>query len=160
MDSFFRWLKNRFTASRKHLELKQYQVFADLNDFELYLLNELIHTRSFKAGELIYEEGYPLEVIYFVQSGEIELSGIYGSKLNKTVGPGGHLGILDMYHGNQRSSTATAKTDIEAHVISKSDLSSFVELKPRAGLKILSAINQEFCHFIFDLAGTKEHELD
>ncbi|MCK9435281.1 MAG: cyclic nucleotide-binding domain-containing protein, partial [Candidatus Cloacimonetes bacterium] len=96
MQRFFTWLKGRFKSSRKYLVLKQYSLFADLSDFELYLLYELTHTRCFEAGELIYEEGYPLEVIYFVHSGDIELKGLYGSTTDKQVGPGEYLGILDM----------------------------------------------------------------
>lgn len=160
MQRFFTWLKGRFKSSRKYLVLKQFSLFADLSDFELYLLYELTHTRCFEAGELIYEEGYPLEVIYFVHSGDIKLKGLYGSTTDKQVGPGEYLGILDMYHGKKRSSTAIAQSDASLHAISRTDMISFIESRPRAGVKILSAIASDFCRFVFEVAKDNEHKLD
>jgi CRP-like cAMP-binding protein len=160
MESFLTWLKSWFTRPREYMNLKEYSIFADLGSYDLFMLNELIHTREFKPGETIFEAGYPLEVIYLIKSGEIELKGCYGSKLNKLLTKGGHLGLLDMYFNGQRNSTATAKTKVCAHAISRSDLQEFVKSRPHAGVEILSAINRDVCRMIFELAADEEHELD
>lgn len=160
MQNFVKWLQTWFNRPREYTRLREYKIFEELESYDLFMLNDLIHAREFKPGETIFEAGYPVEVVYLIRSGEIELKGVYGSKQNKVLGKNDHLGLLDLYYNRQRNSTATAKTKLCMDALSRSDLQEFIKSRPVAGVKILSAINKEFCRFIFEQASELENELD
>lgn len=144
----FDWIKSIFRGPQEYLILREYSIFSELNSYDLFLLYELVHTREFKPGELIFESGYPLEVIYLIHSGEIELRGEHHANTGKVLGQGEHLGILDLYYNGQRNSTATAKSKVTAHAISRTDLQGFIESRPHMGIKILGAINRDLCNLL------------
>jgi CRP-like cAMP-binding protein len=148
----WQWLKSLFSKPQTYLRYREYPLFAELGSYDLYLLEDRMHERKFKASETIFETGYPLEVIYFIRSGDIELIGVYCSEKEKTISHPQHLGMLDMYHGQGRSSTAIAKTPVVMDAISSSDLMEFIKARPRCGIKILEAACKDFSDFIFEKA--------
>jgi CRP/FNR family transcriptional regulator, cyclic AMP receptor protein len=156
MIKIWHWIKSVFSKPQLYLRFRVYSIFKELSSYDLFLLDERMHQRKFKSGEVIFEAGYPLEVIYFVRSGEILLQGIYHGKEEKIIGKTQHLGILDMYHAQNRSSTAIAKTEVEVDAISRIDLLEYIQARPRCGLKILHAVCRDFCDLIFEQAGEKE----
>jgi len=160
MQSIIKWLQTFFSGPRDFMTLREYSLFSELSSYDLFMLNDLIHTREFSRGETIFESGYPLEVIYLIRSGDIDLMGVYGGKQNRVLSKGEHLGLLDLFYNQQRNSTAIASTDVSVHAISRSDLQDFIRFRPKSGVKILTAINKEFCRFVFEQAAVKEHELD
>jgi CRP-like cAMP-binding protein len=160
VNSLWTWFLSLFSGPKDYLRLRDYPVFAKLSSYDLYLLSERIHERSFSLGEVIFEAQYPLEVIYFIRSGEIKLEGMYGGSQEKILGQMEHLGILDMFHGDSRTGTATAATDVQVDAIAKSDLMDYIDARPRCGLKIYHAICQDFASFIFGSLNQKSDELD
>jgi CRP-like cAMP-binding protein len=150
MQKVLLWFKTVLKGSQQYLDLKQYSVFERLGSFDLYLLKEIMHERVFKPNEVIFEAGYPLEVIYFIKSGEIRLQAENDLKTNKVLGPGEHLGILDLYYSTQRSSTAIAQSKVCVHGVSRTDLEDYINSRPRAGIMILKAINKDLSRMLFD----------
>lgn len=67
------------------------------------------HVETFQAGQLIFCQGDPGEVMYVVQEGEVDL--LLNEQLLETVGPGGILGELALLEAAARSATAIARTD-------------------------------------------------
>nr|MDK2851419.1 hypothetical protein [Candidatus Cloacimonadota bacterium] len=155
MKTFWRWFVSLFKGPKEYMRLRDYPIFSKLSSYDLYLLAARMHERRFVDSEKIFESQYPLEVIYFVRTGEIKIERLYGGKEEKILGQNEHLGILDMFHGEYRTSTATAINDVTLDAISKSDLLDFIAARPRCGLKIYDAICREFASLIFEIAGKK-----
>lgn len=156
MIVFWQWIQSIFTKQRGYMRYRDYPIFKDLGAYDLFLLDERMHQRKFKKDEVIFEAGYPLEVIYFVTSGEILLQGIYQGSQEKTIGQGQNLGFLDMYHSETRSSTAVAQSEVSLDAISRTDLMDFIQARPHCGLKILNAVCKDFCDLIFEEAAKAE----
>jgi len=127
-----------------------YPQFAKLGSYDLYLLEDRMHERIYKADETIFETGYPVEVIYFIRSGEVLQKGMYSGNKDKTLSHPKHLGMLDMYHNGYRTSTAITKTEVVIDAISRSDLLEYMKARPRCGISILEAICKDFSDLIFE----------
>ncbi len=152
MKTIWQWLKSLFSKPQTYLRYKEYPIFAELGSYDLFLLDDRMHERKFEAGEIIFESGYPIEVIYFISSGEVEQKGVYSSNQEKTLSHPHQLGLLDMYHGEYRSNTAVAKTKVQMDAISRADLVDFMKARPRCGIKILEAVCKDFSDLIFEKA--------
>lgn len=152
MKQLIGWLKGILTKPKSYLQYRRFPIFKDLDSYELYLLNNVMHSRSFRAGEVIYEAGFPLEVIYFIEKGEIELKGKLHPVGNEVLGKNQYLGLIDMFHEKIRSSTAIAKTDVNTFAISRTDLMDLIQSKPHTGSKILIAACKDFSKLIFTLS--------
>ena len=63
----------------------------------------------FSAGQVIFEEGSPGEIMYVIQEGEVDI--LVGNRLLETVGPGGIIGEMALVDRSARSASAVAKTD-------------------------------------------------
>ena len=150
MKTRWNWLKSMFRKPRTYLKYREYPLFAELGNYDLYLLDGRMHERIFKVGEVIFETGFPLEVIYFINSGKVQIQGMYFSDKEKTISNPNFLGLLDMYQGEKRSSTAIAKTEVVMHAIAKCDLIDFIKARPHCGVKILHAACKDFSDFIFE----------
>ncbi|MCK9333484.1 MAG: hypothetical protein M0Q19_10005, partial [Candidatus Cloacimonetes bacterium] len=85
MQRILNWIGAWFKGRQTYLQLKEYSIFEQLGSFDLFLLDELMHVRKFQPEEVIFESGYPLEVIYFIQAGEILLKGNKGNSYDKVL---------------------------------------------------------------------------
>lgn len=154
MKDAFSKLKLYFHKPKSYEELRGYALFAELKDYDLFLIWQRMHTRKFRAGETLYEYGYPVEVIYFVFDGEIEITRQSDPDRRTVIGKGRHLGLRDLYYNQERNGTARAKTAATVHTISRNDLNEFFDARPKAGTKILDAICREFGQVIFGDSGS------
>lgn len=145
------WLKTLLHKPSKFAYLKRYSIFKELSSFELYMLNNYFHARSFKAGEMLFDKDYPLEVIYFVEKGEISVTGNAHPSGHSSVKKHQFLGLLDMFHENIRSSSAIAMGDLETIAISRHDLMDLIKQNPRMGIKILTGICHFYSNYIFTI---------
>jgi len=132
MKSIYDWLISLFHKPQIYLGYRVFRIFQELSSYELYLLHGIVHQRSFKANEVLYEAGYPMEVIYLIIEGEISLNDV-----EHQIGKDKVLGLWDMFSGAKRNSTAIALTDVSVYAISRSDLMELMEARPRLGMKIL-----------------------
>lgn len=148
MQRILNWIGAWFKGRQTYLQLKEYSIFEQLGSFDLFLLDELMHVRKFQPEEVIFESGYPLEVIYFIQAGEILLKGNKGNSYDKVLRKGQHLGIFDMFHSLQRCSTAIAQSQVVVLGISRTDLDDYIKSRPLAGMKILRAIIKELSNIV------------
>ena len=70
------------------------------------MLNNFLHKRNFNSGELLYDKDHPLEVIYFIFSGEVEVTGPTYPKGRYVVRELQILGLIDMFKEETSSSSA------------------------------------------------------
>lgn len=151
-------------GERSDLEksLSSIPLFSSLSKKELKLLLEIIHNRTYLAGEFIFLQGDPGIGLYIVREGEVEIRRKDASgkeyKLANFV-KGDFFGELALVDGEKRSASAIAITDCRISVLFKPDLDEFIEKFPRKGIKILQGIsivlaerlrklNEDFFHLL------------
>lgn len=156
MEMLIKWLKALLHKQDKYKNLRHYPIFKELNSFELYLLYNFMHARAFKAGEVLFDKNYPLEVIYFIEKGEIEVEGQSHPSGKSILKKHQFLGMMDMFHENIRSSKATALTEVQALAISRFDLMDLIHKNPRTGVKILSGVCRSFSNYVFQISAEAE----
>ena len=152
LKDVFDWLKTIWKKPDKYADLKKFPVLSELSSFELYLLNNFLHKRNFNSGELLYDKDHPLEVIYFIFSGEVEVTGPTYPKGRYVVRELQILGLIDMFKEETRSSSATALTEVTAYAVSRYDLSDFFRQNPNLGVKMLTAFCQTLSNYIFNIS--------
>ncbi|MBM4403459.1 MAG: cyclic nucleotide-binding domain-containing protein [Candidatus Cloacimonetes bacterium] len=140
-----------FRGKQDYLCLKQFALFNDLTHFELDLVFPMFHRREFAPGELVFEKGYPLEVIYFVESGALEVTGKLQGNQTMELTTGGYIGLIDMYHEKIRSSSARAVKDTVLLAISRTDLQEFIFGRTITGVKILHNVCGELSRSVFQV---------
>ena len=136
-NSFVVFFKKIFPPKEVHTELKKYQIFKTLNDKELQFVYNCLHRREFEAEEIIFEEGFPLEVIYFVESGEVELSSKKAPERKFVLKENNVFGLVDLFHGQKRRMTAKALSDTTLLALAESDFKELITRQPTLGTKIL-----------------------
>ncbi len=147
------WLKSLLHKQDKYASLRKFSIFKKLDSFELYLISNHLHKRSFKAGDLLFDKDYPLEMIFFVEQGEIEVLGKAHPSGRSILKKNQWIGIMDMFHENIRSSSARALTEVHTLAISQYDFRDLINKNPHMGVTILSAICESFSKYIFQLCG-------
>jgi len=156
VKDYINWLKTLLNKQDKYSELRKITVFKELSSFELYLLNNFLHHRSYKPGEILFDRDYPLEVVYFILSGEIEVIGPSHPSGHNILKRHQFLGMIDMFHEPNRSSKATAVTEVQTLAISRFDLMDLLKKNPRMGVKILSGVCKSFSNYIFQISQSVE----
>lgn len=137
---YIKWFGSFLRKPDRYSEIRQIELFAGLSSFQLYQLHNYLHERHYKAGETIFELGYPQDAVFFIDSGEVQVTGKMNGPEPILLTKGDFIGIIDMFHEGFRSSTAVANTEVKAQAISQSDLRSLIERDKDLGLKILGAI--------------------
>lgn len=132
--------------------LKQFCIFEGLTLMQLKQVDNLINRREFKAGEYLFEEGYPMEALYFLESGEIELVSKMGGA-PQHLSSGAILGMIDAQLEGKRRSTAKALSNSVAYSISITDLNYLIDHNPVLGIKLLRAIARYFSQTILHCLG-------
>ena len=136
-NPFQNLFKKIFPHKEEHSELRNYPIFKTLNSRELQFVYNCLHHREFKAEEIIFEEGFPLEVIYFIESGEVELSSKKEPEKKLILKENDVFGLIDLFSGQKRRMTAKALSDATLFALSKSDFEELINRQPSLGTKIL-----------------------
>lgn len=143
-NAYLNWLKQLLSKPQKNSWLRNYHIFKDLNSFELHLIHNCLHKRNYHAGESIFEEGHPLEAIFFIVSGEVQIKGKISRDGIAILNQPQFIGVIDLFHENTRNGTAVALTEVSMLVLTKTDFFDLIRLNPRLGNKLLKSC----CHFI------------
>jgi CRP/FNR family cyclic AMP-dependent transcriptional regulator len=89
----------------------------------------------FAAGNVIFREGEPGEVMYVIQEGEVELRS--NGQLPETVGPGGIFGEMALLEPNARSATAIARTDCRVVPLNQARFKVHVHHTPYFAIQVM-----------------------
>jgi len=149
--------------------LKTIPLFKDLTKRDLSTLINIIHNRTFVAGEMIFNQGDPGIGLYIIREGEVEIERTLDHTEKKVLAnfsKGDFFGELALVDGEKRSAAAIAKTECKVSVFFKPDLDEFIEKYPRKGIKILTGIstiialrlrqlNEDFFNLQFNLQDEK-----
>jgi CRP/FNR family cyclic AMP-dependent transcriptional regulator len=104
---------------------------------------DLVHAEdtelvTFRAGQKIFSEGDPGELMYVVRQGQVELH--VNGQLVDALGPGGVLGEMALIEHAPRTATATAKTDCTLVPIPEKRFMFMVQQTPHFALQIMKVI--------------------
>jgi CRP/FNR family cyclic AMP-dependent transcriptional regulator len=105
------------------------------------LLNLFKHataTKEFAAGETIFVEGQPSDVMYVVLEGEVDIQS-HGQSLS-TVGPGDLLGEMAMIDAQGRSATAVALSPCRLAVVDEKRFLFMVAETPNFALHVMRVL--------------------
>ena len=105
-------------AARKDRALwRSFPIFGATEDAVLDLLPAVATRRKWRPGELIFEKGDPGSFLLAQLSGRIKLSNLSQNGrelLIRFAEPGDLVGEIACLDGGERSSSATAVTEVEA----------------------------------------------
>jgi CRP-like cAMP-binding protein len=93
---------------------------------------------SFSAGQIVFKEGQPGEVMYVVKEGEVDI--IINDEPCETVGPGGIFGELALIDDKPRSATAIAKTDCKLVPIDERRFKFLVQQTPFFSIRVMRVL--------------------
>lgn len=125
-------------------DLAEVELFQLLDDNELGELAAVIDAKRVIAGTVVFNAGDLGDVLYIVQSGEVELfvKDTAGQKIVLTVADNNDIfGELSMLDERPRSATAMALTDCELFLLDRDDLLLLFQKQPDAALNMLAAMS-------------------
>lgn len=118
-------------------------IFSDLDSEKISKLNNLVKSREFKNGELIYLEGEIGENIYIIESGLVKLyrSNEEGNQyILRLLKEGNFFGELVLFKEEKLSSSAEAVGDCSICLLPKNELEELIKSSSELSYKLLSAI--------------------
>jgi len=97
------------------------------------------YERRFAAGEVVFEEGEPGEVLYIVVSGEVELTrrGPAGPRLVARIAPGEFFGEMSVVLGGPRTVGARVTADAVLLELDAATLESMCVERPEIAIRII-----------------------
>ncbi len=123
-------------------ELRDVELFRDLDDRELGRLAECFRETRVAADEVVFRSGEPAEAFYIVRSGCVV---IYRDEVGKPMqllarlGRGDFFGELGMFDNVRRATSARASELCRILVITKADLFAFLDSRPGMAVKLQMA---------------------
>ena len=100
------------------------------------------HERSLEPGEVIFDEGDSGELLYVIQSGEVELtrSGASGRRLVGRLGPGEFFGEMSVVLGGERRIRATAVTPVRLLAVDGQTLEGMCVERPEVAIRLIQRL--------------------
>jgi uncharacterized membrane protein len=125
--------------------LARIPLFKRLEPHELEHLAEEIDQVNFKAGETIFNEHDRGDALYILEEGSVRIW-VYDDDVKDVtlaeLKPGDFFGELAVLDRGERSSSATAITDIHLHRLSSDDFQKFLTDHPDAAIDVICEIAQ------------------
>jgi CRP/FNR family transcriptional regulator, cyclic AMP receptor protein len=125
--------------------LARIPLFKRLDANELEHLAEEIDQVNYNAGETIFNEHDRGDALYIVEEGSVRIW-VYDEDVKEVtlaeLKPGDFFGELAVLDRGERSSSATAITDIHLHRLSSDDFQKFLIDHPDAAIDVICEIAQ------------------
>jgi CRP/FNR family cyclic AMP-dependent transcriptional regulator len=132
-------------------EKKEYSIFAvlakipifrDLTKKELRAVERILHRRTYKEDEILFNEGDPGVGMYIIEKGRINIILGKEKKLLATLSNGEFFGEIALLSEIPRTAAAVAAMNSSILGFFQSDLFGLLETNPRMGNKILLKLAQ------------------
>lgn len=113
-------------------------LFSLLTANELRIVDELLHEREFRAGEIIFDEGETGQAIYFVLAGSVRIcrAGLGDEGLIAELDTGAFFGDMALLDSAPRAAQARAASDCTLAVLFREDFLALTETHARIATKI------------------------
>jgi len=129
--------------SEEALSLSRVPLFKRLEPHELEKLAEEIDQVNYPAGETIFNEHDRGDALYILEEGSVRIW-VYDEDVKDVtlaqLKPGDFFGELAVLDRGERSSSATAITDIHLHRLSSDDFQKFLLEHPDASIDVICEI--------------------
>jgi uncharacterized membrane protein len=129
--------------SEEALSLSRVPLFKRLEPHELEKLAEEIDQVNYPAGETIFNEHDRGDALYILEEGRVRIW-VYDEDVKDVtlaeLKPGDFFGELAVLDRGERSSSATAITDIHLHRLSSDDFQQFLLEHPDASIDVICEI--------------------
>lgn len=125
--------------------LGQLPMFSELTPREISFLENLVHVRSYRNDEIIFEESDPGSGMYMVRSGSVVIfSRTPQGEVHElaNLGPGDFFGETTLTLPAIRSASARTKEATELVGLFRSDLLEATEENPQASCSILLGLTR------------------
>lgn len=132
------------------IELEAVNLFRDLKHDEQKVLHSITQARQFAAGREIFRQGDPGDGVYFVKSGQVEISGMVGANTRRVfsqLGPGEIFGEMAVVEHRPRSATAKALNDTELYFIPRDEMLKLIRRSPDLTFNLLKQVSHRLREF-------------
>jgi CRP-like cAMP-binding protein len=120
--------------------LEQVPLLSGLNARARGRLAKTMTDRKFPGGRDIVVEGHRGVGFFIITEGSAVVS--IGGDVIRVLGPGDYFGEMALIHGETRSATVTAKTELHCLTISAWAFKSFVQGQPQVAWVLLESLVQ------------------
>ncbi|WP_025725029.1 Crp/Fnr family transcriptional regulator [Acholeplasma granularum] len=127
-----------------HTCLVTVPIFNHLELEELNQITDLIRSKKYSKGELIFSHGQKSDTLYIIRKGQIKtyyLSENSKEHILRILTPGEFIGELSLFLNETNNAYAEAMTDCEICTIKKDDISKLMEVYPNIALKIINELS-------------------
>ena len=121
-------------------------LFSRLSEKERDEIIRRLRRQEHDQGTVIFTTGLPVDEMYLIESGSVELSTDEGAVIG-SVGAGGLLGDMDLLLGRSRSVEAQARSDVVLWTLRDSDLNELLEKHPSLGVRLTLALDAPIAKF-------------
>ena len=132
-----RWLEREKPLFPK---LRAIPLFRELNRRELEAVVQLIETRKYSTGDVVFEQGVPGDGVYVVLKGCVEVVQKDGEEDKKVLlaqsEAGSFFGETALLEDVPRTAAAVATEDTKLVLFSRDALHQLAEQRPHLGVKI------------------------
>lgn len=134
---FFNFLAFRKSPAPPE-RLHSLSLFAELTTPELAILDSLLHTREYLAGEVIFDEGEVGQAMYVLLEGEVTIcrQGDQDDGYLARLGPGEFFGELGLLGDSIRTAQVRAASNCMAAVLFREDFVGLMDSHLRIAHKI------------------------
>lgn len=125
-------------------------LFRELSSGELSTLQRVVQEQRFSEGAKIFQEGMPGDGVYFVKSGQVEISGFVSTGAHRVfsrLGKGEFFGEMSVIEHRPRSATATATQVTEVYFIPRDEMLTLIQRSPTLALGLLKEISHRLREF-------------
>src|SRR5690606_13642641 len=112
--------------------------------FNADYFNQFSDSIYVEAGEVIFGEGDPGDVIYVVQEGEVQV--IHDGAVLATLGPGELVGEMALIDNMPRSATVIAHTDVKLVPVDHNHFYALLQKTPVFGTTVMQLISKRLRH--------------
>jgi CRP-like cAMP-binding protein len=129
------------TASKKEEEaLRQFALFADLNQADLKQIAPLLHPMRYRAGEIIFRTSAPADKLFLIDKGNVRVQTLGGGAY--LLGPSESFGERALITEQPHNTTVSADTDVDVWTLNKQDLDMLMNRYPGIAISITRLISQ------------------
>ena len=146
-DPFWGRLFNRQQEKQETLFeiLQRIPIFQDFNQREFAKIEDILHHRTFAAGEAIVREGEKGVGMFIIRSGQVQIlhAGEQGQPIKlATLGAGDFFGEQALLDESPRTASALTLDSCQAIGFFRPDMLELIERNPRTGLKVIMRLSQ------------------
>jgi CRP/FNR family transcriptional regulator, cyclic AMP receptor protein len=113
-------------------------LFEGLSDKQLSQISGLVTEVRLEAGRTVARQGELGREFLILLEGEVEV--IRDGKVIAVRGPGEYVGEISLLDRRPRTATLTAKTDVVAEVLNRSEFASLLADAPELSAKIMATL--------------------